>query len=81
MPKAKSSVVGIKWVSKAGLKRALDSRARRVLGISGVEFEARFKSGAISRKSLDGKSGTIELATICSFTKDGRAGKKRKSSR
>ena len=31
MPKTQNRVVGIKWVSKAGLKKALDSRARRGL--------------------------------------------------
>jgi hypothetical protein len=78
MPKTAKRIVGIKWVSEAGMRRVLNSRARRVLGISGEEFATRFKKGKIS---LDGKSGTIELATICSFTKDRRGRKERKSSR
>ena len=79
MPKAQNRVVGIKWVSKAGLKKALDSRARRVLGVSGADFEKRFS--LLGPRSLDGKAGTVELATLCFFTKDRRARQKRKSSR
>jgi hypothetical protein len=79
MPKTKNKVVGIKWVSKAGLKKALDSRARRVLGVSGADFEKRFS--LLGPRSLDGKAGTVELATLCFFTKDRRARQKRKSSR
>lgn len=81
MPKTQNRVVGIKWVSKAGLKKALDSRARRVLGVSGADFEKRFSMGTLGPRSLDGKAGTVELATLCFFTKDQRARKKRKSGR
>jgi hypothetical protein len=79
MPKTQNRVVGIKWVSKAGLKKALDSRAKRVLGVSGAEFEKRYSM--LGPRSLDGKSGTVELATLCFFTKDQRAQQKRKPGR
>jgi len=76
MPKAKNRVVGIKWVSKAELRKALDSRARRVLGVSGAAFEKQYSTGTLGPRSLDGKAGTVELATLCFFTKDRRARKK-----
>ena len=80
MPKVQKRAVGIKWVSKAGLRKALDSRARRVLGVSGADFEKQYSLGQGTRL-LDGKTGTVELATLCFFTKDQRARKKSQSSR
>ena len=78
MPKTQVKPVKIRWVSKAELRKALDSRARRVLGVSGAEFEKRYSE--LGQRSVDGKTGTVELATLCFFTKDRRARKKRKSS-
>jgi hypothetical protein len=78
MPKTQNRVVGIKWVSKAGLRKALDSRAQRVLGVSGAVFEKEY--AASGPRSLDGKAGTVELATLCFFTKDRGARKKSKRS-
>jgi hypothetical protein len=75
MPKTQNRVVGMKWVSKAGLRKAMDSRAKRVLGVSGATFEKQYSLGA---RSLDGKSGTVELATLCFFTRDKIARKKSK---
>ncbi len=71
----------MKWVSKAGLKKALDSRAKRVLGVSGAAFEKQYSMGTLGPRSLDGKSGTVELATLCFFTKDRIARKKPKQGR
>ena len=76
MPKTQNRAVGIKWVSKAGLRKALDSRARRMLGVSGADFEKKYST--LGPRSLDGKAGTVELATLCFFTKDQLARKKRK---
>jgi hypothetical protein len=78
MPKAKNRIVGIKVVSAAGFKKALDSRAKRVLGVSGDEFIRRYSSGNLGSKSLDRKPGTLALATLCSFTKGHSASKKQK---
>ena len=78
MPKAKNRIVGIKIVSAAGFRKALDSRARRVLGVSGSEFIKRYSSGSLGPRSLDRKPGTLELATMCFFTKDRSASKKPK---
>ena len=80
MPKTQKAV-GIKWVSKAELRKALDSRARRVLGVSGETFEKQYSKGTLGPRSLDGKAGTVELATLCFFTRDKRARKKPKSGR
>lgn len=81
MPKTQRKAVGIKWITRAALRRVLNSRAQRVLGISGSEFQRRYASGSLKRSSLDGKAGTVELATICSFTKDQSGRKKPKRSR
>ena len=81
MPKTPHKAVGIRWVSKAELRKALDSRARRVLGVSGAAFEKQYLTGTLGPRSLDGKPGTVELATLCSFTKDRIARKKSKRSR
>jgi hypothetical protein len=79
MPKVQRRIVGIKWVSKRELKKVLDAKVRRVLGYSGETFQKRYS--ALGPKSLDGKAGTVELATLCFFTGEKkRAGSKRKRS-
>jgi hypothetical protein len=80
MPKTQRRAVGIKWVSRAKLRSILNSRAQRLLGMSGDEFRKRYTSGTLKRRSLEGKAGTVELATICSFTKETRGRKDRKRS-
>jgi hypothetical protein len=81
MPRGRGKIVGIRWLSKAGLKKVLDSRARRVLGVSGATFEKNYSMGTMGAKSLDGKAGTLDLATLCVFTRGKRAQSKRKRSR
>jgi len=80
MPKA-NKVVGLKWVSKQELRKVLDARARRVLGMSGSTFQKQYASGTLGPKSLDGKAGTVELATLCFFTRGKSAQQNRKRSR
>jgi hypothetical protein len=79
MQKTHNKPVGIKWVSKSGMRKALDSRARRVLGVSGATFEKQY--AMTGPRSLDGRAGTVELATLCFFTKDQSGQKKSKRSR
>ena len=81
MPKTsgRKRVVGIKWMSKTALKSVMDSRARRVLGISGADFAEQYSKGSLRPKSLDRTAGTVELAALCSFTRKRSASKKRKS--
>jgi hypothetical protein len=81
MPRTQNRVIGIKWVSKGELRKVLDAKAKRVLGFSGDTFQKRYAAGTLGPKSLDGKAGTVELATICFFTGEKRAGSKRKRSR
>lgn len=78
MPKTRNRIVGIQVVSAAGFKKAVDSRARRVLGVSGVEILKRYSSGNLGPRTLDQKSGTLALATLCSFTKSQSGSKKQK---
>jgi hypothetical protein len=77
MPKTQPKVVGIKWVTKRQLRKVLDARAQRVLGISGKKFAESYCKGTLGPKSLDGKAGTVELATLCFFTRERRASQKR----
>jgi hypothetical protein len=81
MPKA-NKVVALKWVSKQELRKVLDARARRVLGMSGSSFQKQYACGTLGPRSLDGKAGTVELATLCFFTRGKRsAHQNRKRSR
>lgn len=66
-------IVGIRWVTKRELRRLLDARTQRVLGVSGATFQKKLSSGRIGAKSIEGTVGTLDLATLCSFT----GGKKR----
>jgi hypothetical protein len=81
MPKTQNRVLGIKWVSKGELRKVLDAKAMRVLGFSGQKFQKKYANGTIGPKSLDGKAGTVELATICFFTGEKRGRSQRKRSR
>ncbi len=81
MPKTQNRVIGIKWVSKGELRKVLDTKTKRVLGYSGDKFQKRYAAGTIGPKSLDGKAGTVELATICFFTGEKRGGSKRRRGR
>jgi len=77
MPKTQPKVVGIKWVSKHQLRKVLDARAQRVLGMSGEKFVESMNKGTLGAKALDGKAGTVELATLCFFTRERSASSKR----
>ena len=76
MPKTQPKVVGIKWVTKHQLRKVLDARAKRVLGMSGEKFAESYCKGTLGPKALDGKAGTVELATLCFFTRERRASKR-----
>jgi hypothetical protein len=78
---AQRKIAGIRWVNKRELRKVLHARAKRVLGLSGAAFQKHFSSGKLGAKNLDGTSGTLDLATLCSFTGGKRAGSKRKRSR
>jgi hypothetical protein len=73
MPKTQHKAVGIKWVTKHQLRKVLDARCQRVLGVSGEAFTHDYCKGALGKKSLDGKAGTVELATLCFFTRESSA--------
>jgi hypothetical protein len=75
---AQNKIAGIRWVNKRELRKVLNEKSRRLLGVSGAEFQRKFSSGKLGQKELDKTSGTIELATLCSFTGGKSAGTKRK---
>jgi hypothetical protein len=80
VPRASKKGVSIRWVSKQQLKKALDTKARRVVGLSGSAFRKRFGT-ELGRKSLDRKAGIVELMMLCSFTGGKRASANRRRSR
>src|SRR5271163_3659652 len=78
MPKVQRRIAGIKWVSKGELKKVLDAKVRRVLGYSGETFQRRYSAGTLGPQSLDGKAGTVELATLCFFTGEKKSAKSKR---
>src|ERR1700733_7836452 len=80
MPAAnKKKATGIKWVSKAEFSDMVDSRARRVLGISAEQFLTRWKNGQYRKLDTDTCPGVIELALLAPLPrrKSGRKKSKR----
>jgi hypothetical protein len=60
----KKKTGGVKWVSKAEFSAMVDSRAKRVLGISAKKFFTRWKSGQYRKLDADTCPGVIELALL-----------------
>ena len=79
--KKKKKTSGIKWVSKAEFSEMVDSRARRVLGISAEQFLARWKTGQYRKLDTDTCPGVIELALLAPLPRRKSGGKKSKRSR
>jgi hypothetical protein len=66
MPAAnkKKKTTGIKWVSKAEFSDMVDSRARRVLGISAKQFLARWKNGRYRELDIKTHPGLVDLVLL-----------------
>lgn len=75
---AQNKIAGIRWINKRELRKVLNEKSRRAFGVSGIEFQRKLSSGKLTQKDLDNTSGTIELATLCSFTGGKSARTKRK---
>jgi len=73
MPKRKT--VGVKWVSKDEFDAMVDSRARRVLGISAKEFIGRWNRGRYRKLDADTCPGAVELAILAPLPRRSRGRK------
>jgi hypothetical protein len=54
----------VRWVSKDEFSAMVDSRAQRVLGISGGQFIARWNKGQYRKMDTDTCPGVVELAIL-----------------
>jgi hypothetical protein len=83
MPAAnrKKKASEIKWVSKDEFSAMVDSRAKRVLGISAKEFLTRWKNGRYRKLDTDTCPGVIELALLAPLPRRKSGGKKPKRGR
>lgn len=79
MPAKKRSTVQVKWVTKGEFTSMVDSRARRVLGISAKQFINRWKNGQYRKLDADTCPGVVELAILAPLPrkKSGRKNPKR----
>jgi hypothetical protein len=81
MPAKKQKNVAVKWVNKREFATMVDSRARRVLGISGKQFITRWRAGQYRKLDTDTCPGVIELAILAPLPRKKSARKKSKRGR
>ena len=72
---AKNKKAAVRWVTKDELSAMVDSRARRVLGISGQQFVSRWKKGQYRKLDSDTCPGVVELAILAPLPRTKRARK------
>jgi hypothetical protein len=77
----KSKHVGVRWIARAEAKTIVDAKARSVLGISGDQFVAGWKSGKYRELDSDECPGVIELALLAPLPRHSSGRKKQKRSR
>lgn len=73
---AKKTNERVKWIKRDQAMTLVDARAKRVLGISGAEFMAKWNAGEYRNLDSDACPGVIELALLAPPT--GRAQRARK---
>jgi hypothetical protein len=76
MPVKKTKTVQVKWVTKNEFNSMVDSRARRVLGISANKFISKWKSGSFRQLDSDTCPGAIELAILAPLPRKKTSGRK-----
>ena len=66
MPTAlkKKKSAQVRWISKDEFSEIVDSRAKRVLGISAGQFINRWKNGQYRTLDTDTCPGVVELAIL-----------------
>lgn len=78
----KKKKVEVRWVNKAEFSAMVDSRAKRVLGISANQFIHRWKAGRYRKLDADTCPGAVELAILAplprqtSGTKNAKRGRR-----
>lgn len=79
MAAKKRKTVQVRWVTKGEFTSMVDSRARRVLGISGRQFITRWNNGQYRKLDADTCPGAVELAILAPLprNKSGRKNSKR----
>ncbi len=77
----KKKTVGVKWVDAREFESMVDTRARRVLGISGKKFITRWKNGHYRKLDSDTCPGVIELAILAPLPRHKRGRKNSKRGR
>ena len=77
MPAKKRQTIGVRWITRDEANTIVDRKARRVLGISGDEFVAKWKSGEYRKLDSDECPGVIELALLAPLPKVARRGRKK----
>jgi len=78
MPAKKVKDVQVKWVTKNEFNSMVDSRARRVLGISAASFIRKWKLGKYRDLDSDTCPGAVELAILAPLPRTKSGGKKTK---
>ena len=75
----KRKTAEVRWVNKREFDAMVDSRAKRVLGISGKQFITRWKNGRYRKLDSDTCPGIVELAILAPLPrrKSGRKNTKR----
>jgi hypothetical protein len=75
VPVKKSKKIEIRWVNKVEFHSMVDTKAKRVLGISAKQFVTRWKAGKYRKLDADTCPGVVELALLASIPRKKRAGK------
>ena len=65
----------VRWVTKDEFSSMVDSRARRVLGISARQFISRWNKGQYRKLDSDTCPGVVELAILAPLPRTKRARK------
>jgi hypothetical protein len=80
MPAKKSKMIAIKWLTKAQANSIINTRAKRVLGISGKKFVVNYRNGNYKKLDSGTCPGIIELALLVPELKKPSGRKNRKRS-
>lgn len=78
MPAKKPKIIEVKWVNKREFATMVDSRAKRVLGISAKKFVTRWNAGRYRKLDSDTCPGVIELAILAPLPRNKSARKNAK---
>jgi hypothetical protein len=75
MPAKKTKIVEVKWVNKSEFATMVDSRAKRVLGVSANRFISSWSRGKYRTLDSDTCPGVVELAILAPLPRKKRVRK------